>query len=156
MKALVNKAIAFVDNRVFEGIALLFVRIALADIFWRSARSKIVDGSLLQIKEEALYQFNDAPFNQVPILNGDLGAYVTTYTEHALALLVFAGLATRLGALGLLGMTLVIQIFVFPDFATWRITHMVWAAMALVLVSRGGGLFALDRLFDRRRNAANA
>ena len=151
MNALASKAAAFVESRVFESLALLFVRLALADIFWRSARSKIADGSLLQIREEAFYQFNDAPFNQVPVLNGDLGAYVTTYTEHALALLVFLGLATRLGALGLLGMTLVIQIFVFPDFATWRITHMVWAALALILISRGGGLFALDRLFDGRR-----
>jgi len=150
MSKLINNIIGFLNGKLFESIALLFLRIALADIFWRSARSKVEDGTLLTIKENAFFQFNDAPFNQVPVLNGDLGAYVTTYAEHSLALLVFFGLFTRLGALGLLGMTLVIQTFVFTDFDTFRITHIVWIAMALALIARGGGWFALDRLIGGR------
>ncbi|NCP00682.1 MAG: DoxX family protein, partial [Sphingomonadales bacterium] len=88
--------------------------------------------------------------NQVPILNGELGAYVTTYTEHVLPILLLLGLATRLGALGVLGMTLVIQVFVFPEMAVWWQTHILWVAMALVLIVRGGGLFSLDRLIGHR------
>ncbi len=146
----VAKLIDRLSGAVPEGIALLFTRVALAGIFWRSARTKVEDGSFLTIKDTTFFQFSDAPFNQVPILNGELGAYVTTYTEHVLPILLLLGLATRLGALGVLGMTLVIQTFVFPEMAVWWQTHILWVAMALVLIVRGGGLFSLDRLIGHR------
>ena len=147
---MVKKLIARLSGPVPEGIALLFTRVALAGIFWRSARTKVEDGSFLTIKDTTFFQFSDAPFNQVPILNGELGAYVTTYMEHFLPILLLLGLATRLGALGILGMTLVIQLFVFPEMAVWWQTHILWVAMALVLIVRGGGLFSLDRLIGHR------
>lgn len=149
MTNLIKKAIGIVDNRFFESIALLVTRIALAGIFFRSARTKVEEGSLLTVSENAVYQFSDAPFNNVPIFNGELGAYVTTYAEHALPILLFAGLFTRFAATGLLIMTLVIQFFVFTESAVWWQTHIIWVAMALILMARGGGLFALDRLGDR-------
>ena len=150
MVAIASRPIEWLNGAMAEGIALLFTRVALAGIFWRSARTKVEDGSFLTIKETTFYQFSDAPFNQVPLINGDLGAYVTTYTEHLLPVLLLLGLATRLGALGVLGMTLVIQAFVFPEAAVWWQTHILWVAMALVLIVRGGGLFSLDRLIGYR------
>jgi putative oxidoreductase len=146
MKKLVN----MMSGAVPEGIALLFARVALAGIFWRSARTKVEEGSFLTIKDTTFFQFSDAPFNQVPILNGELGAYVTTYMEHFLPILLLFGIATRFGALGILGMTLVIQIFVFPEMIIWWQTHIIWVAMALVLIVRGGGIFSLDRLIGHR------
>lgn len=148
--AMMKKLVNMVSGAVPEGIALLFARVALAGIFWRSARTKVEEGSFLTIKDTTFFQFSDAPFNQVPILNGELGAYVTTYTEHFLPILLLLGLATRLGALGVLGMTLVIQIFVFPEMIIWWQTHIIWVAMALVLIVRGGGMFSLDRLIGHR------
>lgn len=150
MKAMINKLVRMASGAVPEGIALLVTRVALAGIFWRSARTKVEEGSLLTIKDTTFFQFSDAPFNQVPVLNGELGAYVTTYMEHVLPILLLFGLATRLGALGVLGMTLVIQTFVFPEMAVWWQTHILWVAMALVLIVRGGGLFSLDRLIGHR------
>lgn len=147
---MIEKLIARLSGPVPEGIALLFTRVALAGIFWRSARTKVEEGSVLTIKDTTFFQFSDAPFNQVPILNGELGAYVTTYMEHFLPILLLFGMATRLGALGILSMTLVIQIFVFPEMAVWWQTHIIWVAMALVLIVRGGGLFSLDRLVGDR------
>lgn len=147
---MMKKLIARLSGTVPEGIALLFIRIALAGIFWRSARTKVEDGSFLTIKDTTFFQFSDAPFNQVPIINGDLGAYVTTYMEHFLPILLVFGLATRFGALGILGMTLVIQTFVFPEMVIWWQTHILWVAMALILIVRGGGLFSLDRLIGHR------
>ncbi len=143
---MIEKLTERLRGAVPEGIALLFTRVALAGIFWRSARTKVEEGSFLTIRDTTFFQFSDAPFNQVPVLNGELGAYVTTYMEHFLPILLLFGLATRLGALGILGMTLVIQIFVFPEMAVWWQTHILWVAMALVLIVRGGGLFSLDRL----------
>lgn len=150
MRDMVERLTDRLSSPVPEGIALLFTRVALAGIFWRSARTKVEEGSLLTIRDSTFFQFSDAPFNQVPVLNGDLGAYVTTYTEHLLPVLLLFGLATRLGALGVLAMTLVIQAFVFPEAAVWWQTHILWVALALVLIVRGGGLFSLDRLIGHR------
>ena len=150
MMNLIKKAIDMVTGAVPEAIALLVTRIALAGIFWRSARTKVEEGSWLTIKESTFFQFGDEPFNNVPILNGDLGAYVTTYAEHILPILVVLGLFTRLGAAGLLVMTLVIQFFVFPTSAHWWNTHIIWVALALVLIVRGGGMFSVDRLMGHK------
>ena len=147
---LYDRAVGLVSSRFFEAIVLLFMRVALAGIFWRSARTKVEEGSLLQVSENALYQFNDAPFNNVPILNGDLGAYVTTYAEHFFPILLILGLFTRLSATALLVMTLVIQLFVFPE--AWWQTHILWVALALTLITRGGGAFSLDAVLTRGRS----
>ena len=59
------------------------------------------------------------------------------------------GLFTRLSALALLGMTVVIQIFVFPE-AWWQV-HSLWVALALILIVRGGGGLSVDALLSGRR-----
>ncbi len=57
------------------------------------------------------------------------------------------GLLTRLSALALLGMTTVIEIFVYPD--AWP-THLTWAALLLLLIARGAGRLSLDRALGLR------
>jgi putative oxidoreductase len=131
-----------------ESIMLLFVRIALAGVFWRSGQTKVVEGSWLSVSDGTFALFSEDPFNKVPILPSELAAYVTTYAEHALPLLLVVGLFTRLSALALLGMTLVIQIFVFPD--AWWPVHSLWVALSLVLIVRGGGMLSVDALLNRR------
>ena len=63
--------------------------------------------------------------------------------------LLAIGLATRVSALALLGMTMVIQIFVYPQ--AWWPVHALWVALALVLIVRGGGLLSFDALLAARR-----
>ena len=60
--------------------------------------------------------------------------------------LLLLGLGSRLAATGLLGMTVVIQLFVYPD--AWPV-HLVWAGLALVLISRGSGLLSFDAVLAR-------
>jgi putative oxidoreductase len=130
------------SGRLGEGIALLLVRVALAGIFWRSGRSKVVEGSLLQISDGTHFLFEN-DYAGVP-LPPDLAATMATYAEHFFPLLLVLGLATRLSATALAIMTLVIQFFVFPE--AWWSVHIVWIALAAILMSRGGGLFSLDTL----------
>ena len=68
---------------------------------------------------------------------------MATYSEHFGPILIALGLFTRLGALWLFGMTLVIEIFVYPD--AWS-THLSWAGLLLPLIALGGGRWSLDRL----------
>lgn len=129
------------NSRLFEGFALLVVRLALAAQFWRSARTKITDGTLLEIDPITFDLFRDEYHMPFPEVTG----VVATYAEHVLPALVMLGLATRLGAAGLLVMTAVIQLFVYPD-AFWS-PHVMWFGLALIVIARGGGLISFDNLF---------
>jgi putative oxidoreductase len=128
-----------------ESGALLLTRLALAGVFWRSGRSKVVEGSWLTIDETQYFLFEEFG---LPV-STEIVVPVTTYAEFVLPILVAAGLLTRLSALGLLAMTLVIQFLIFPE--AWWPTHSLWAALALVLISRGGGMFSLDAALVRAR-----
>ncbi|WP_284126543.1 DoxX family protein [Parerythrobacter aestuarii] len=140
-----DRVTRWLGSRWIESGALLLTRLALAGVFWRSGRTKVVDGSWLTIDETQYYLFEEF---RLP-LSPQLMVPVTTYAEFLLPILVALGLLTRLSAMALLGMTLVIQFLIFPD--AWWPTHSLWAAMALVLVSRGGGMVSLDAVLARGR-----
>ena len=74
-----------------------------------------------------------------------LAKMAATLDEVAAGRLIL-GLGTRFAAAVLLGMTGAIEIFVYP--LAWP-THIQWAAMLLVLLCRGPGALALDRLVRR-------
>jgi putative oxidoreductase len=128
------------------------MRIAFAGIFWRSGQTKVVDGTWFQIKPET-YDLFSTDFSGVP-LQPHLAANLSNAAEHIFPLLLVLGLATRFSATALLIMTMVIQIFVFPD--AWWPTHSLWVAMALVLITRGAGLFSIDALLGRRFDTKSA
>ena len=114
-------------------------RIAIGAIFWLSGRTK-VEG-LLSVTDSAYSLFREE--YKLPLIPPEIAAHIATYAEHLFPLLLVLGLFTRFAALALLGMTLTIQLFVYPD--AWP-THLSWAGLLLYLVGRGGGRLALDRL----------
>lgn len=124
---------------------LLFMRVALAGIFWRSGRTKVEDDSWFSISDTTYYLFEEE-YSGVP-LPPDFSAVVATVSEHLFPILLVIGLFTRLSALALLTMTMVIQIFVYPE-AWWQV-HIIWTAMCLALIVRGGGMFAADNFLRR-------
>lgn len=138
-----NRLASGVLERVPDALIALGARLAVAAIFFLSGRTK-VEG-LLTIKDSTYLLF--AEEYRVPLLPTDLAAHLATYAEHALPMLLVLGLFTRYAALGLLGMTAVIQLFVYPD--AWP-THLSWATLLLYLVARGGGHLALDRALGIR------
>ena len=79
---------------------------------------------------------------------------MAAFAEHLFPLLILFGLATRFSALALLGMTAVIQLFVYPDAYP---THGTWAAVLLYLAARGPGAFSIDHwisgIAGRRMNS---
>jgi putative oxidoreductase len=133
-------ALANVASRALPSALLLLVaRLGIAAIFFLSGRTK-VDG-VLTINDSARSLF-ETEF-QLPLLSPELAVHLATYAEHLLPILLVLGLFTRVAALGLLVMTLVIQFFVYPD--AWP-THLSWAAILLPLVAYGAGRFSLDRV----------
>ncbi|MBL8649746.1 MAG: DoxX family protein [Sphingopyxis sp.] len=142
-----DRAVQLASARLPEGLVLLLLRVALAGVFWRSGRTKVAEGSWLQI-DPGTYELFKSEFSGLP-LDPSIAVPLTTFAEHFFPMLLLLGLATRLSAGALLVMTLVIQIFVFPD--AWWPVHSLWAAMAAVLIVRGGGLFSLDALALKSR-----
>lgn len=142
LRAVHGGILALLSSRWVEAAALLLARLALAGVFWRSGRSKIAEGTWFTISDGTRYLFTEE-YSAVPIPPA-WAAPMATMAEHVFPILLLAGLATRFSALALLSMTMVIQIFVFPE--AWWPVHSLWAALALILMARGGGLFSLDAL----------
>lgn len=140
----------------YSAIALL-ARFSIAAVFWTSAQTKVqglvinlVEGQVQwgwpRLSDSAVTLFRDE--YKLPVLPPELAAVLAASAEHGLSLLILLGLATRLSALGLLGMTLVIQVLVYPGAYA---THGTWAALLLMLVARGAGRVSLDSLLFRPR-----
>jgi putative oxidoreductase len=129
-------------ERIPYSAVALASRFALASVFWRSGQTKVNGFS---IREETFFLFRDE--YKVPLLPPDIAAYLATIGEHVFSVLLLVGLASRLSALGLFGMTMVIQLFVFPD--GWP-EHILWVALQLLIVARGPGVLAVDHLVWNR------
>jgi len=122
---------------------LLVGRIAIAAVFFLSGRTKV--SGVLHVTDQAVGLFRDE--YRLPLVDPSVAAHAAAYAEHALPLLLVLGLGTRLAALGLLAMTAVIEVLVYPD--AWP-THLSWAAPLLLIVARGGGAWSLDRVLGLR------
>lgn len=142
----------------------LCARIFPAAVFWLSGETKVdgddiitlfqkaKDGQLqdsalaflhklagMPLKDSTVSLFQDE--YKVPLLDPAVAAHLAAFAEHFFPFLLVLGLASRFAALGLLGMTAVIEIFVYPD--SWPL-HGVWATCFLVVIARGAGVLSLD------------
>ncbi len=145
--AFYDRGVALAAGRIPEAIALLLLRVALAGVFWRSGQTKLLAGGFLQI-DPSQYDLFASEFSGLP-LDPAIAVPMTVFAEHVFPVLLLLGIATRFSAGALLVMTLVIQFFVFPN--AWWPVHSLWAAMAAILIVRGGGLFSLDAVAARLR-----
>ncbi len=115
----------------------LAMRVAVGSVFFNSGLLKI------RSWEFAIKLFEDE--YKVPLLDPTMAARLATFSELVFPVLLFVGLATRLATLPLLGMTLVIQTFVYPQ--AWT-EHLLWASVLLFLLTRGPGALSLDHLIE--------
>lgn len=144
MKAGTSGAIAWIDrvigwlDRIPYWLIAVTCRVALAKVFWSSAQTHLADW------HTTLYMFHTD--YRLPLLPPTLAAYAAVAIELLVPPLLILGLATRFAALTVFGMTLVIEIFIYPQ--AWP-THIQWAAMMLVLMAAGAGRVSLDWLIGR-------
>jgi putative oxidoreductase len=115
------------------------MRLAGCAVFWRAGTAKLDSWqtTVLLFREEY----------KVPLLPPELAAWLATSVELGASVLLLVGLMTRLSALALLGLTAVIQVFVYPE--SWP-SHVQWLAFLLPLLARGAGRISLDALIARR------
>ncbi|MCF5723519.1 DoxX family protein [Pseudomonas syringae] len=152
---LVKRVIQLFEQIPYSLIAFI-ARFSIAAVFWKSGQTKVegfaVDliGGTFQLGEPRLAASTLPLFRSeyhVPLLSPEVAAYMAAFAEHFFPVLVLIGLATRFSALALIGMTLVIQLFVYPDAYP---THGTWVAVLLLLVAKGPGRLSIDHLITRR------
>jgi putative oxidoreductase len=132
-------ACRWIGIHIPEALPLLIARFGIAAIFFLSGRTK-VEG-LIGISPSTYELFNTEYV--LPLVSPEVAAHAATYSEHFFPILLVLGLFTRPAAAALLGMTLTIQLFVYPE--AWP-THLSWAAILIPLIARGGGSWSLDFL----------
>jgi len=125
-------------------------------VFWKSGQTKvqnfaidIVSGTfqlgIPQLSDAAVPLFREE--YKLPLIDPALAAHIAASAEHLFPLLLLLGLGTRFAALALLGMTLTIEILVYPDAYP---THGTWATILLMLMAQGPGAWSLDAWWRRR------
>ncbi|MGD9831167.1 MAG: DoxX family protein [Piscinibacter sp.] len=158
MARLIDAAIG-VFERIPHSLIAFIARFSIAAVFWNSGQTKVqgfvvnlVSGEFKlgwpSLSDSALALFQDE--YKLPFIPPEFAAPMAATAEHLFPLLILIGLGTRFSALALLGMTLVIQLFVYPGAYA---THGTWAAVLLVLIARGPGMLSVDHWLASRRAA---
>ena len=129
-------------ERIPHDLIAVVARLSIAAVFWQSGQTKLEGW---QVSENATYLFEHE--YALPLISPVVAAHLAALAEHLFPLLLVLGLGSRFAALGLLAMTLVIQIFVYPG--AWP-THGTWAACLLIIIARGPGRLSLDHVFAAR------
>jgi putative oxidoreductase len=132
--ALTARVIRWLESVPYWLLALP-MRFAVATVFWNSGTTKLANwNTTIELFTEEY---------KVPLLPPEIAAYMAASIELTTPVLLVLGLLTRPAALVLLGMTAVIEVFVYPQ--AWP-THIQWAAMLFVMLCRGPGKLSLDHL----------
>jgi putative oxidoreductase len=142
---LVDWASRRVQAVALPSLVQLVMRLALAVPFWRSGILKW-DG-FLKLSDTAVTLFSDEFMLHLPggpyhFPAPAVMAFLSGCGEIMFPILLVLGLGTRFAALGLLFMTLIVELTV-PD--GWPI-HLTWAAMALGIMAWGPGRISIDHV----------
>lgn len=131
-------------------------RFGIAAVFWQSGQTKVQNFAIdlftgtfnlgIPRLADSTIPLFQTEYN-LPLISPELAAHLAAFSEHFFSVLLLVGLATRFSALALLGMTLVIEIFVYPDAYP---THATWAAVMLYLMAKGPGVLSIDHLLAKR------
>ena len=155
LAALVRKFVSLC-TRLPNSLLAFIARFSIAAVFWKSGQTKVQGFSLDLVSREFNFGWPHLSDSAVPLFKEEyrlpliapeIAATMAAFAEHFFPVLILLGLATRLSALALLGMTLVIQLFVYPDAYP---THGTWAAVLLYLIAQGPGKLSLDHWIARR------
>ena len=141
---LAAKTIAWLERFPLSILQFLF-RVTMAAVFWNSGQTKIASW----LTTVALFRDE----YQVPILPPEVAATLAAAVELTCPILLVLGLATRLATLPMLGMTFVIEVFVYPE--NW-LEHLTWATTLLFILTRGPGPLSLDHFIAQMTGLRSA
>lgn len=156
MKTFLSRVINPIDtilSMIPEWLVNIAMRLVIFKIFWFSVQTKIV-GLTVAGQHFAFWNVTDSTFllfdfeYGIPLIPSEIAAYLGTFGEFFLPLMILFGFFTRFAAAGLMVMTLVIQFFVYPD--AWWSVHVYWVLLLLYIMRNGGGLISVDNLLLKK------
>lgn len=142
---LAEKATHLIQTVAQPSLVQFVMRLALAVPFWKSGILKwtgfgrLSDTAVTLFTDEFMLHLPGGPYHYpLPAVM----AFLSGCGEITFPVLLLLGLGTRFAALGLLFMTIIVELTV-PD--GWPI-HLTWAAMALGIMAWGPGRISADHL----------
>lgn len=156
MKASICKLLSPIDqilSSIPEWVINVAMRLVIFKIFWFSVQTKIA-GLTIGGQHFAFWNVTETTFllfdfeYALPLIDSTLAAYLGTFGEFFLPLMILFGFFTRFAAVGLMIMTLVIQFLVYPD--AWWSVHVYWVLALLYIMRNGGGLISVDHYLKSR------
>ena len=126
----------------FTPLLLLFTRLWVANIFFKSGYLKITTW------ESTLYLFEEE--YQVPVIPWEMAAYLGTAAELILPVFLLLGLLTRPMA-AILFVFNIVAVISYP--VIWEggfYDHQLWGLMILINIVWGAGVISLDQLLKQR------
>ena len=139
LAALLDRLYA-IPARIPDWFIQLFARLAIAPLFFISGRAKVAG---FTVTDSTVFLFEHEFGLPMPVL----AAHLAALAENILPILLVLGFATRLSALALFVMTIVIQ-FVYPG-GFWN-HHVLWFFLLLFIMARGPGCISLDHLIAKK------
>ncbi len=156
MKSFLCKLLSPIDSLLSlipEWFVNIAMRLVIFKVFWSAVQTKIT-GLTIAGQHFAFWNVTDSTFllfdfeYGIPLIPSELAAYLGTFGEFFLALMILFGFFTRFAAVGLMVMTMTIQFFVYPD--AWWSVHAYWALILLYLMRNGGGVLSVDSLLLKK------
>jgi putative oxidoreductase len=147
--SLIRQFIGIVE-RIPNTLLAFVARFSIAAVFWKSGQTKVQGFAIDIVNREFTLgwpRLSDSVVDlfrdeyHLPLIPPEIAATMAATAEHLFPILILFGFATRLSALALLGMTMTIQLFVYPDAYP---THGTWAAVLLYLMVHGPGKLSID------------
>ncbi len=156
MKTFLCSILSPIDNslaKIPDWFINIAMRLVIFKVFWFSVQTKIV-GLTIGGQHFAFWNVTDSTFllfdfeYGLPLIPSELAAYLATFGEFFLPLMIIFGFMTRFAALGLFIMTMTIQFFVYPD--AWWSVHVFWSLLLIYIMRNGGGLLSIDHLVFKK------
>ncbi len=116
----INRFAKNIGDLIPEWTVALSIRIGLFFIFWNAVQHKLYGFSFLN-QHLAFWNVSDATLMQfefqynLPFIPATLAAYLATFAEFFFSIGLLLGLFSRISALGLIILVVVIQVFVRPE-----------------------------------------
>ncbi len=144
-----------------QGVAALFMRLVMARLFLKSGILKLTGGNAADLFQ---YEwFSDENWwmqlfgiEEIPRSSAEVLGALSMLGELVLPVLLILGFMTRFASAGLLAMTAVIVLLVYPPWtqnglSLWWNDHVWWTAILLALLAYGPGNLSLDAWLGKKR-----
>ena len=142
------------SSNALQGLAALAMRLVMARMFLKSGILKLTGGNAADLFQYEWFSDDNwwmqlFGIEEIPRMLAEVLGALSMVAEIALPVMLVIGFLTRFASAGLLAMTGVIVLLVYPPWTAnglslWWNDHVWWTVILLALLAYGPGPYALD------------